>query len=157
MEFNMLTGIGGEVASSSGLYGFRLLDLVSFGAVGLLAFYSLIPRHILSVFLYALIVAILFSPQLLSYDPQTTTLAYRYMLYSLAALYVVMVIDEVPALEWLCWGLIVGLVATVPIFVVQEFCVLLKVDRLGFDAPLCPSGILGCWFCALFGTHDPSQ
>src|SRR5262249_39947717 len=54
----------------------------------------------------------------LSPDSRTHVLAYRYMLYSVAALYVVLVMTE--ALDWFCWGLIAGLLANIPIFVIQN-------------------------------------
>jgi hypothetical protein len=120
IQFNLLLGIGGQVASSTGLYGYRLIDMASFGAVGLLALYSLVPHRILPLAVYGSIIAALFSAPILSSDPQTTILAYRYMLYSLAALYVVVITSETSPLEWFCWGLIIGLVATIPIFVLQD-------------------------------------
>lgn len=119
-QFNILIGGGGEGASATGGYGYRLLDFVCLGAVGLLGFHSLTPRRILPLALYGLIVGFLFVGPAPSSDPRTAILTYHYMLYSLAALYVVIVLEDVVALERFCWGLIFGLLASVPIFVVQD-------------------------------------
>jgi hypothetical protein len=120
IQFNILVGGGTEGASATGGYGYRLFDFVCLGAVGLLGLHSLTPRRILPLALYGLIVGILFVAPALSSDPRTAILTYHYMLYSLAALYVVIVLEDVVALERFCWGLILGLLATVPIFVLQD-------------------------------------
>ena len=143
IEFDMLLGIGGEVASANGLYGFRLLDFACFGAVALLGFYSLAPSRILSLALYGLIVGILFSATALSSDQQTMILAYRYMLYSIAALYVVVLINEAAALEWFCWGLIIGLLATIPIFAMQASAYASKLIDWGLIPPYAQAAFMG--------------
>jgi hypothetical protein len=120
IEFNVLTGIGGAEASGNGLYGYRLLDFIAFGAVGLLGFYSLVPRRILSLAVYVLVALALFFPTIVSPESHSMILAARYMLYSVAALYVAAIISEIEALEWFCWGLIAGLLANIPIFIIQS-------------------------------------
>ena len=135
LEFNPTIGLGGQAAASGNLFGFRVIDVISFGAVCLLGIYSLVPKRILPLAFYALIIGILFAAPILSTDPQTSILAYRYMLYSLAALYVLVVVDEVAALEWFCWGLIIGLIATVPIFIVQDSVYASKLVEWGLTPP----------------------
>jgi hypothetical protein len=120
IQFDMLIGGGGEGASATGGYGYRLIDFAALGAVCFLAFYSLSPRRLLSVILYGVAVGALFLPGALSIDPRTAILAYHYILYCLAALYLVVVLDDVLVLEWFCWGLIVGLLATIPVFLAQD-------------------------------------
>ena len=120
LEFNILVGGGGEGASATGGYGYRLIDFVALGAACLLAIHALAPRRILPLAVYGLVAAVMFATPALSTDPRTAILAYHYMLYSLAALYVAIVIDDVAALEWFCWGLIVGLLAILPIFFIQD-------------------------------------
>ena len=119
-QFNVLVGGSGEGASATGGYGYRLIDFVCLGSVALLGFHSLMPRRILPLALYGLIVVALFAAPLLSSDSRTAILAYHYVLYSLAALYIVAILDNGPALEHFCWGLIIGLLATLPIFVLQD-------------------------------------
>jgi hypothetical protein len=120
IQFNILLGGGGERASATGGYGYRLMDFVCLGVAGLLGFYSLAPRRILPLILYGLIIGALFVSPSLSPDPRTAILAYHYILYSFSALYIVVILDDNRALESFCWGLIIGLLATVPIFVLQD-------------------------------------
>jgi disulfide bond formation protein DsbB len=120
IQFNILIGGSGERALTTGGYGYRLIDFVALGAVGLLGIYSFTSRRILSLAVYGLIVGVLFAASALSSDPRTAILSYHYVLYSLAALYVVVVLDDVACLERFCWGLIIGLLATIPIFVMQD-------------------------------------
>jgi hypothetical protein len=132
VQFNILLGGGGEGASATGGYGYRLSDFVCLGATGLLGFYSLAPRRILPLILYGLIVGALFVAPALSPDPRTAILAYHYILYSFAALYIVVILDDNRILETLCWGLIIGLLATVPIFVLQDSAYSSKLIEWGF-------------------------
>jgi hypothetical protein len=120
IQFDVLIGGGGERASATGGYGYRLIDFAALGAVCILAFYSLSPRRILPVIIYGLVVGLLFVTGALSIDPRTAILAYHYILYCFAALYLAVILDDVIVLEWFCWGLIVGLLATIPIFVAQD-------------------------------------
>jgi hypothetical protein len=120
VQFDMFIGGGGERASATGGYGYRLIDFAALGAICILAFYSLSPRRLMSVVLYGLAVGALFATGALSIDPRTAILAYHYVLYSFAALYLVVILDDVSVLEWFCWGLIVGLLATIPIFLAQD-------------------------------------
>jgi len=132
VQFNILLGGGGEGASATGGYGYRLSDFVCLGATGLLGFYSLAPRRILPLILYGLIIGALFVAPSLSPDPRTAILAYHYILYSFAALYIVVILDDNRILETFCWGLIIGLLATVPIFVIQDSAYSSKLIEWGF-------------------------
>lgn len=155
IEFNMVTGIGGGQAAAVGNYGYRLIDFASFGALGLIAFHSLLPGRILSLGFYALMVGVMFFPQVLSFDQQTAVLSYRYILYSFAALYLVVVINEGGALDWFCWGLIIGLLATLAVFAVQDSVYYSKLSDWGLMpryAPRAFTGEGGIWrFAGLSG------
>jgi len=134
LHFNPAIGLGGQTAASQGFNGFRVIDVLSFGAVLILGAYS-VPRRILPVAFYALIMGTLFAMPTLSNDQQTAVLAYRYLLYSLAALYVLVIINEAKGLEWFCWGLIIGLVATIPIYVIQDSVYASKLVEWGLTPP----------------------
>ena len=120
IQFNILVGGGGEGASATGGYGYRIIDFVALGAACLVAIHALAPHRILPIAVYGLIIGVVFVAPALSTDPRTVILTYHYILYSFATLYVVVAIDDVPTLEFFCWGLIAGLLATIPIFVIQD-------------------------------------
>ena len=131
IQFNVLLGGDGEGAAATGGFGYRLFDFICLVLVGLLGLYSLTPRRILSLALYLLIAGALFIGSALSPDPRTAILAYHYFLFSLAALYAVIILSDVAALEKFCWGLIGGLLATVPIFIIQDFNLCIEAGRVG--------------------------
>lgn len=133
IQCNVLIGGGGEGVAATGGYGYRLTDFVAVGALGLLGISSLISRRILPISLFGMIVAALFILPMLSSDPRTVIVAQHYALYSFAALYVAIILSDVTAIEQFCWGLIVGLMATVPIFVAQD---------LGYTSALMDLGLL---------------
>ena len=120
IQFNILVGGGGEGASATGGYGYRIIDFVALGAACLAAIHALAPHRILPTAVYGLVIGVVFVAPAFSTDPRTVILTYHYILYSFAALYVVVAIDDVPTLEFFCWGLIAGLLATIPIFVIQD-------------------------------------
>ena len=121
VQFSMLIGGGAEGASATGGYGYRLLDFVALGAACLLGVYSFVPHRILPLAAYSVIVGALFLPALaMANDPRTALLIYHYILYSFAALMVAVVVSEAQVLHRFCWGLIIGLLASVPVFVLQN-------------------------------------
>jgi hypothetical protein len=131
IQFDVFIGGSGQGASATGGYGYHLIDFVALGTACLLGIHALIPvrdarmnsfipYRILPIALYGLIVGSLFIVPAQSADPRTAILAYHYILYSLAALYVAVVVNDVASLEQFCWGLIIGLLATVPIFIAQD-------------------------------------
>jgi O-antigen ligase len=131
IQFDVFIGGSGQGASATGGYGYHLIDFVALGTTCLLGIHALvpvrdermnsfIPYRILPIALYGLIVVSLFVLPAQSVDPRTAILAYHYMLYSLAALYLAVIVNDVGALEQFCWGLIIGLLATVPIFIAQD-------------------------------------
>jgi hypothetical protein len=120
IQFNMLLGGGGQGASAVGGFGYHLLDFVALGATCLLVIHSFTPRRILSLALYGLILGALFLPTAQTSDIRTSILAYHYILYGLAALYVAVLLDDSAALERFCAGLIIGMLATIPIFILQD-------------------------------------
>lgn len=117
LQFNII--LGGGLNLETGGYGYRLMDVLGFILVGFLGFYVLNPGQIIVLVIYVFVSAILFFVPILSPDPHTSILIYRYFLYSLAALYIAILIDQEFVLQWFCWGIIAGLVATVPVFVIQ--------------------------------------
>jgi hypothetical protein len=119
IQFNVLIGGNGEQASATGGYGYRLLDFITLASALLLVIHSFSPRRIISLGTFGIIVIVLFAAPALSSDPRTAILAYHYILYSFAALYLATVLSDAASLEWFCWGLIIGLLATVPIFILQ--------------------------------------
>jgi hypothetical protein len=120
MQFDILIGGGGEGASATGGFGYRLIDFVALGTVALLAVHAFAPRRILSVGVYTVVVLALFAMPTMGADSRTSILSYHYMLYSLSALYVVAILNQAPVLDRFCWGLTIGLVATVPVFIIQD-------------------------------------
>jgi hypothetical protein len=120
IQFNMLMGGSGEGATATGGYGYRLTDIIALSIVCLLGIFSMAPGRILSVGLFGLIVAALFVFPMFSSDQRTNILAQHYVLYSFAALYVAVILNKVSAVDKFCWGLIVGVLATVPILFLQD-------------------------------------
>jgi hypothetical protein len=120
IQFNVLIGgTGGGIAETGG-YGYRFTDYIALSALGLLGLYSIALQRLLPLGLFGLIVAALFFFPILSADPRTSILAEHYVLYSLAGIYVATIVSEPSALDRFCWGLILGGLATVPIFVLQS-------------------------------------
>src|SRR5665213_2177527 len=116
IQFNVLVGgAGGGVGS----YGYRLTDILAICTLGLLAIFAIAPYRFLSLGLFVLIIAIIFASPMLSPDSRTRILAIHYVLYSFAAIYLVVILSKAPAIDRFCWGLVLGVLATVPIFVLQ--------------------------------------
>ena len=120
IQFNALIGGEGGGASATGGYGYRLTDFVAVCAFGLLVLFSIAPHRVIPIGIFGLMVAAGFLYPIISLDPRTSILAMHYALYSFAALYVVIILSKPSAIEWFCGGLIAGVLATVPIFVLQD-------------------------------------
>jgi len=120
IQFNVLIGGSGGGVAETGSYGYRFTDYVALGAVGLLGLYALAPQRLFPLGLFGLAVAALFLFPIISEDPRTGILAKHYGLYCLAGLYVAVLVHEPLTLGRFCWGLILGGVATVPIFILES-------------------------------------
>jgi O-Antigen ligase len=120
IQFNVLIGGSGGGALETGTFGYRFSDYIALGAFGLLCLYALAPQRLLPLGVFGLFVAALFFFAMLSPDPRTSILAKHYILYSLAGIYVAMIVNDQAALSRFCWGLILGGLATVPIFSLES-------------------------------------
>jgi hypothetical protein len=140
IQFNLLIGGGGDVTATGG-FGFRLTDFLMVGAVGLLALKALEPRYIPSILLFGIIaiaVALLRAVDPLFWiDTRTQILFLHYVAYSFAGLYLATLIRTPAAIDKFCWGLIIGMLMTVPIFVLQD---------LGYNSTLVELGLVPPYF-----------
>jgi uncharacterized membrane protein len=145
IQVNALVGGDGEGAAAVGGYGFRLTDFLAVGAVGLLIIHSLAPRRILSLAIFAMIVGVVAVLRLLDplfwNDPRTTLILVHYLGYSFAGLYIAIALTSVTAADRFCWGLIVGMLSTVPIFVLQD---------LGYTSTLVAFGLVPAYSNVLY-------
>jgi hypothetical protein len=137
LQFNILIGGGGEGAAATGGYGFRVFDFLTVVAVALLVIHALSPRRIFALTVFSAIVAAMAvlrmqEPGFWS-DPRTVTLAVHYLAYGYSGLYLALICNEDFVVRGYCWGLIVGLVATLPIFAFQE---------LGYSSNLVEIGLV---------------
>jgi hypothetical protein len=119
IQFNVLVGGSGGGAVATGGYGYRITDFIALGLFVLLILASISPHRGFSLGVFGLIVAGLFFLPIMSPDSRTKILAEHYALYSFAALYVAIMLSEASAISWFCSGLIIGMLATIPIFVLQ--------------------------------------
>ena len=120
IQFDVLIGGSGGGAAETGSFGYRFSDYVALVGLALLGLYALAPQRLFTLGLYGLVVAALFFFAMLSPDPRTGILAKHYILYSLAGIYVATIINDPTALSRFCWGLILGGLATVPIFYLES-------------------------------------
>jgi hypothetical protein len=137
IEFNILVGGSGEGAAASGGYGYRISDVlcvvaVAFLGLRVLATGRLVPLTVFAAGIGALSVVRVLEPTFAG-DPRTVILALHYFAYSFAGLYLAMLLRDEAARNAYCWGLVIGLVATVPIFVMQD---------LGYEAELIRFGLV---------------
>ncbi len=140
IQFNALIGGGGDPGTGAiGGYGYRLTDFIAVGTLALLGLFSIAPHRILSFGVFGLLVAVLFAFPMFSSDQRTANLARHYVLYSFATLYVVLILRDLSAIDWFCSGLITGVLATVPVFVVAGSWIHSCIDRVGSDARLFPN------------------
>jgi hypothetical protein len=122
-QFNILIGGNGEGAIATGGYGYRATDLLCLAAVVLLGFRVLVPRRLIALTFFVALIGICCVIRVVAQDfwadPRTVILGIHYVGYSFAALYVAIILDQESARDGFCWGLVCGVVATVPIFVLQ--------------------------------------
>ena len=124
IQFNMLVGGNGEGVGATGGFGFRLTDFLAVAAAGLLGLHALAPRRILSLAVFTLGVGAVIGLVSLNSefwgDPRTQILVVHYVGYSFAGLYMAVILSTVAAVDRFCWGLIVGMLLTIPIFILQD-------------------------------------
>ena len=123
-QCNLLIGGNGDGAAATGGYGYRVGDFLCVLAILLLGVRSLNPRRLVPLTIFSLLVVVL---SLLRYieptffdDPRTVILALHYLGYAFGGLYLAIILEQVDARNGFCWGLILGLQSTVPIFVLQD-------------------------------------
>ncbi len=141
IEFNILVG-GDRGALALGNNGFRITDLLSIAAVVFLGFQILVRRSLISLVLFGLLVATIISFRLFDpyfwLEPHTEIIVARYASYGFAGLYVALLLSDARAVNLFCWGLITGLLATIPIFVLQDFNFSSTLADFGLTSPLDP-------------------
>jgi hypothetical protein len=120
IELNIVIGGGGDL----GNYGIRITDLLSIAATVFLGVHIVVQRSRITLLLYVLVVAAIISFRLFDplfwLEPHTEIIVGRYASYGIASLYVALLLSDIGAANLFCWGLITGLFATVPIFILQE-------------------------------------
>jgi hypothetical protein len=123
-QFNVLIGGSGEGAAATGGYGYRATDCLCLIAIALLAIGALAPRRLVTLTVFGLALAVIAVLRVLEptfgSDPRTVIVALHYLGYAFAGLYVATLLNEPASREGFCWGLIAGLLATIPIFVLQD-------------------------------------
>jgi hypothetical protein len=123
IQFNVLVGGGGEGAAATGGYGFRIIDFLAIGMIGLLGLYALHPRRVVPLCIYVAIIAPLVGIRLLEQtfwqDPRSIIQGSHYLLYGFSGLYLAIILGEQQIASRFCWGMIFGLFATLPIFILQ--------------------------------------
>ena len=124
LQFNMLIGGNGEGAAATGGYGYRLTDFLSVVAVGLLAIHAAPPRRLIALAAFTAFIGAMATIRIIEPtfwdDPRTGILGLHYVAYSFAGLYVAIALGSEATLGTFCWGLILGLLATVPIYALQD-------------------------------------
>jgi hypothetical protein len=124
LQFDMYIGGNGQGAAATGGYGYRLTDFLSVAAVGLLTVHALLPRRLIALAVFAGLIGAMAAIRIIDPtfwdDPRTGILGLHYIAYSFAGLYVAINLSSGAALGMFCWGLIVGLLATIPIYVLQD-------------------------------------
>jgi O-Antigen ligase len=124
LQFDVLVGGGGEGAAATGGYGYRISDVFCVIAIILLAIYALPPRRLFALAIFGAGIAAMAGIRVLeptfSDDSRTIILALHYLAYSFAGLYLAILLFNEAGRDAYCWGLILGLLATLPIFVLQD-------------------------------------
>jgi O-Antigen ligase len=135
VQCNMLVGGNGEGAVAAGGFGFRVFDCLSVAAVALLLIHVLQPHRLIALVAFTAIIGTLTLLRLEEptfwYDPRTVTLGLHYLAYCFAGLYLAIICSEEANVTALSWGLILGLLATTPIFVLQGMGYSADLVRLG--------------------------
>jgi hypothetical protein len=124
LEFNIFVGGGGDGAAATGGFGYRISDILCVIAVALLMIQALSPRRLVPLAIFSLVIAVIAGMRVLEptfgEDTRTVILALHYLASSFAGLYVAMILSDETVRDRYCWGLIFGLLATVPIFILQS-------------------------------------
>jgi O-Antigen ligase len=124
IQFDVLIGGNGEGAITTGGFGYRATDLLCVVLLALLGFHALVPRRLVPLSIYAALIGAMALLRVLDTtfgnDSRTVILALHYLGYSFAGLYVASLLGQEAAREKFCWGLILGLLTTIPIFVLQD-------------------------------------
>jgi hypothetical protein len=124
LQFDVLVGGGGEGAAATGGYGYRISDLFCVIAIVLLTVYALPPRRLLALAIFGAGIAAMAGIRVLeptfSDDSRTIILSLHYVAYSFAGLFLAILLCNEGGRGAYCWGLILGLLATLPIFVLQD-------------------------------------
>jgi hypothetical protein len=124
LQFDILIGGGGEGASATGGYGYRISDLFCVIAILLLTIYALPPRRLFALAIFGAGIVAMAGIRVLeptfSDDSRTIILALHYVAYSFAGLYLAILLCDEAGCGAYCWGLILGLLATLPILVLQD-------------------------------------
>jgi hypothetical protein len=122
-QFNILVGGTGAGVAESGGYGYRISDLLCVVALVFLAARALNPRCFISLVIFTLALAAVSFVRILEptiqNDPRTAILAAHYLLYGFGALYLAAILDQQYSRNGFCWGMIFGLICTIPIFVLE--------------------------------------
>ena len=121
-QFDILVGGNGEGAAATGGYGYRVSDLLCVVAIGLLGIRALSPRRLVPLAIFSIIIVAIAFIRILGPSlngDRSGVLAIHYLAYSFAALYLVTILEQKAARERFCWGLILGLLASVPVFILQ--------------------------------------
>jgi hypothetical protein len=123
IQFDVLIGGNGEGAITTGGFGYRATDLLCVGMVVLLGLHALSPRRMVPLSIYVGLIGAMALLRVLdptfADDGRTVILALHYVGYSFAGLYMASLLVQEGAREKFCWGLILGLLSTIPIFVLQ--------------------------------------
>jgi hypothetical protein len=143
-QCNLLIGGSGDGATATGGYGYRVGDFLCVVAIVLLGVRSLDPRRLVPLGIFSLIVAALcfvryLEPTFLD-DPRTFILALHYLGYTFAGLSLALILERADARDGFCWGLTLGLLSTVPIFVLQD---------TGFASTLVNLGLIPGYYAVL--------
>lgn len=120
IEFDIL--IGGQTvgASAVGGYGYRISDAVCVVGILLLVTIAYNSARIVSLYIFAIVIVMIFAPVLLFQEGFGVTVGTRYILYSLSGLFLVSVISAEEGMTWFCYGMIAGVAASAGIFVLQD-------------------------------------
>jgi len=120
VEFNILIGGQTEGAAAAGGYGYRASDFICVGCVllSVTLFYN--AERIFSAYVYAIGIVLLFAPTILMRSDYTTTIGIRYVMYSMSGLYLASILTDERTMSWFCQGVIVGLLAAVGVFALQN-------------------------------------
>jgi hypothetical protein len=135
IQFDVLIGGNGEGVIATGGFGYRATDLLCVVLVALLGIAALAPRRLVPLSIYAALIGAMALLRVLDTtfgnDSRTVILALHYLGYSFAGLYVASLLVQESTREKFCWGSILGLLSTVPIFFLQAQGLSTELAKLG--------------------------